>query len=92
MSAIQERNSQLIALLRQDFLHLDDPTRTRISTDNISNPPTDAEIDAAFDTPANLPSGFIGIIDDAGGSTVSYMVWPDDAKTAWFWAVGTLAL
>lgn len=45
-----------------------------VSTANVSNPPTDAELDSAFGTAANLYDGFVGLVDDAGsGSTVWFV-------------------
>lgn len=41
--------------------------RTAFSTDNVSDPPSDAEIDTAFGEPGTVGAGFIGIIDDNGG-------------------------
>jgi hypothetical protein len=41
------------------------------STANVSDPPTDAELDATFGAPATVGSGFMGFVDDAGvGSKV----------------------
>lgn len=42
----------------------------KISEDNVSSPPTDAELDAAF---PNAYNGFVGLVDDNGtgsGGTV----------------------
>jgi hypothetical protein len=44
--------------------------RTIISTDNVSNPPTDAELDSAFGTPSTVGAGFIGILSDNGGTPI----------------------
>ena len=63
--------------------------KTTISTLNCSNPPTDAELDAAFGTPATVGAGFQVIIDDQGGNTNEYYVWSDGTK--WFYATGTAA-
>jgi len=67
--SIQRRNPELVSLLRADFLHLTDPARTITSTANVSDPPTTAELNSAFDTPANLPDGFIGLINDNDADT-----------------------
>lgn len=40
----------------------------RTDTTNVSNPPTDAELDSVFGAASALPDGFIGILDDAGGA------------------------
>jgi len=57
---------------------------------NVSNPPTDAELDAAFDTPANLGRGFVATVDDASGDTDVWLVWTTDAS--WFYVKGTKAV
>lgn len=51
--------------------------------------PTDAELDAAFGTPATLGRGFIATIDDADGDTNGYLVWTSDAS--WYFLKGTKA-
>jgi hypothetical protein len=43
-------------------------------TDNVSNPPTDAELDAAFGAPATVGSGFVAILNDAGAGAHVYLV------------------
>ncbi len=48
--------------------------------------PTDAELDAAFGTPATLGRGFIATIDDNDGSAAGHLVWTTDS--AWFHVVG----
>jgi hypothetical protein len=45
------------------------------STDNVSNPPTAAEITAAFDAPATVGAGYAGVInDDGAGANVWFCV------------------
>lgn len=63
--------------------------RTKYSTANTANPPTDAELDSAFGAPATLGSGFIGILNDNGANTNEYICWTDG--TTWFYVAGTLA-
>jgi hypothetical protein len=48
--------------------------RTHHSEDNVSSPPTDAEIDGAFGTPAAVGEGFIGLIDDNNANTTAWIV------------------
>lgn len=64
--------------------------RTKVSTANVSNPPTDAELDSAFGTPATVGSGFVAIVNDNNAGTDEYMVWSDG--TNWFYATGTKAV
>ncbi len=61
----------------------------RLSTVNISGPPTDAELDAEFGTPAEVGAGFIAIVDDSGAGSSDYLVWSDG--TYWWYAAGTKA-
>lgn len=51
---------------------------------NVSSPPTDAELDAAFDTPANVGDGYVAIVDDAGASSQVWLVASDGA--AWWYS------
>jgi hypothetical protein len=44
------------------------------SNANVSSPPTDAELDAEFGTPAEVGSGFTALIDDGGAATAAYFV------------------
>lgn len=55
--------------------------RTTISTANVSNPPTDAELDAEFGTPADVGEGFECWIDDNGAGTLFWKV----ATVGGFW-------
>ncbi len=48
-------------------------TTAPISEDNVSSPPTDAELDTAFGTAASLPNGFVGLVDDAAGDTTIWL-------------------
>jgi hypothetical protein len=56
---------------------------------DVSSPPTDAELDAALGTPADLPPGWMAVINDAGGESASYLVWTTGGS--WFYAAGTKA-
>jgi hypothetical protein len=57
----------------------------RTSTANTSNPPTDAQLDAAFGTPATVGAGFLALLDDNGGNANVYLVLSNG--TSW-WYVG----
>ena len=59
---------------------------SKISTNNISNPPTEAELNTAFGAAATVGAGFIGIVNDAGGGTKEYLCWSDG--TTWFYVAG----
>ena len=53
---------------------------TSVRTDDISNPPTDAELDALFGTPATAGAGFTVYIDDNGGGSNFYHIVSDGAN------------
>jgi hypothetical protein len=62
---------------------------TTQSVANYSDPPTDAELDAAFGTPATLGRGFIALLDDNDADTDGYIVWTTDAS--WYYIKATKA-
>lgn len=53
---------------------------TRLTT-NVSNPPTDAELDGALGSPANFYG--VAVIDDAGGGTTWWLIVSDG--TVWLY-------
>lgn len=61
----------------------------KVSTANISNPPTDAELDSAFGTPANVGAGFFALVNDNGDGNNFYLVASDG--TNWWHAAMTKA-
>jgi hypothetical protein len=63
---------------------------TTASVANVSNPPTDAELDAEFGTPATVGAGFIAILDDAGAGANVYLVASDG--TNWWYEALTKAV
>lgn len=57
---------------RVQQLEIDNSTQAltaAFSNANVSDPPSDAELDAAFGTPATVGAGFLAVIDDNGGDT-----------------------
>lgn len=62
---------------------------TKVSTADVSSPPTDAELDSAFGTPATVGKGFVGIVDDDGAGTTAYLVFSDG--TNWWYLSFTKA-
>lgn len=64
--------------------------RGKHSTANVTNPPTDAELDSAFGTPATVGAGFTATLDDAGGGTAMYSVASDG--TNWWYTLMTKAV
>jgi len=63
--------------------------RTIVATDNVADPPTDAQLDTAFGAPATVGDGFIGVLDDNNAETDSYICWA--RGSSWFYAKGTIA-
>lgn len=49
-------------------------TGITLSNDNVSNPPTAAELTTAFGAFTDLPDPFLGIVDDAGAGTTVWLV------------------
>ena len=47
--------------------------RTLTATDNVSDPPTDAELDTAFGTPATVGEGFVGLVDDGNAEATIWL-------------------
>lgn len=64
--------------------------QTQLSTDDVSSPPTDAELDSAFGTPATVGTGFIGVVDDAGAGSAFYVCCSDG--TNWWYSAMTKAV
>jgi hypothetical protein len=68
--------------LHAGIFNISGGVRTAVSDDDVSVPPQNLELDAAFGTPEALGDGFIGILDDAGlGSNVYICV----VKNGWWW-------
>jgi len=64
------------------------------SDDDITTPPTDAELDAAFGDAGSQPPGFIGVVDDnsGGAEATTYICWTTGTAGEWFYALGTKAV
>jgi len=59
--------------------------RTEVSTNNVTDlAPTDAELDAAFGTPATVGSGWVGLVDDNGAGARMWICASDG--TNWWYA------
>lgn len=69
---------------------LEFPDRLSVVTDNVSNPPTDAELDTAFGQPAALGEGYGGIVDDNGAGANVWLCYV--AGTAWWYEALTRAV
>lgn len=59
------------------------------STANVSNPPTDAELDSALGTPAAVGAGYQCLLDDGGADTNVYLVVSNG--TSWWYTALTKA-
>jgi hypothetical protein len=64
-------------------------TFIEIDTTDVSNPPTDAELDAIFGTPDEAGAGFTALVNDNSAGSNEYLVWSDGS--AWWYASGTKA-
>lgn len=53
--------------------------------------PTDAELDAAFGTPAQVGDGFCAVLDEGGGGSVVYLVVAKNSQW-WYGAALTAAV
>ena len=56
-------------ILFHKYLNIKKMTSTEYNEDDVADPPTDAEIDAIFGTPATVGPGFMGLIDDNDAHT-----------------------
>lgn len=61
-----------------------------VSTANVSNPPTAAQVTAAFGAPADISEAMIKFVDDNGAATAVYLVVP--INNAWWIFTGTKAV
>ena len=87
---MQKRNPELVRNLTPDFVRRGDAIIPHLSDDNVSNPPTDAQLDTAFGVPTTLPDPFLAIVDDAGaGITVWLCV---ATNSAWYYEQLTKAV
>jgi hypothetical protein len=66
--------------------------RTKISNANVSNPPTDAQLDSAFGDPTTKGTGWIGVLDDAGAGTNVYFVYTTGNAGEWYYVLGSKAV
>lgn len=79
--------------IQESFSHIHNEYRLvneTILTHDVSNPPTDAELDNLFGTPASAGKGFYRYINDNGAGSNFYKVVSD--STNWWVFTGTKAL
>jgi hypothetical protein len=74
----------------ENNLNVQGDAKFKVYTNDVSNPPTDAELDAIFGTPATVGAGFTADIDDAGAGTNFYTVKSDG--TNWWITTYTKAV
>lgn len=60
-----------------------------VATNNVSNPPTDTELDSAFGVPSAANAGKLWVLDDNGANTNVYLVTTNG--TSWFYLALTKA-
>lgn len=80
------------ALAMTHRLSLPEGVQTKYATDDVSDPPTDAELDAAFGDPTEVGPGFVGILDDNGAGLYCYICWTTGTAGEWFYLAGTKAV
>jgi hypothetical protein len=71
-------------------LNVQGDRKFKLYTNDVSNPPTDAELDAIFGTPATVGANFTAEIDDAGAGNNFYSIKSDGSNwwiTTWTKAV-----
>ena len=61
-----------------------------VKTDDVSDPPTDAELDSAFGQPGDLGAGFVGLLDDDAAGADVYLCLSDGSN--WWYATLTKAV
>jgi hypothetical protein len=61
----------------------------KFSSADVTNPPTDAELDTAFGTPATVGAGFAAVLDDNNADTNVYFVTSNG--TSWWYVALTKA-
>jgi hypothetical protein len=64
--------------------------RVKHAVTNVASPPTDANLDTAFGTPAAVGSGFVATLDDNAAGTAMYLVASDG--TNWWHSLMTKAV
>ena len=69
-----------------------DGSQVVYSEDNVSAPPSDAELDAAFGAPARVGAGFVGVINDGGADTSGDIWICVSTGAAWHYAATTKAV
>lgn len=80
---VVKRLTDIERRLRKLESYGDRVARPRYGNFNFSSPPTDAEMDAQFGTPATVGAGFTAIIDDTTPTPAVWFVVSDG--TSW-WA------
>ena len=62
----------------------------QVSTADVTNPPTDAELDAEFGTPGAVGAGYVALLDDNNGDANVYLVF--SSGTSWWYVALTKAV
>ncbi len=92
VDAVILRNGQTAAPVESDFgfsrvlLH---GRGHNYSAANVTNPPTDAELDTAFGAPADVGAGFVGVLNDNGAGANVWLAASDG--TNWWYVAMTKA-
>ena len=67
-----------------------DVSKAVVAKDDVSSPPTDAELDTAFGDPATLGAGFTGLLDDNNAGTAVWLCYV--VAGAWWYEALTKAV
>ena len=67
-----------------------DVSKAVVATDDVSSPPTDAELDTAFGDSATLGAGFTGLLDDNDAGTAVWLCYV--VAGAWWYEALTKAV
>ncbi len=89
---IEDLQRQITFLTRRiaSLEAVEQSTHQGVFTDNVSNPPTDAELDSAIGTPSTVGAGYLALLDDNGAGTNVYLVASDG--TNWWHVAMTKAV
>lgn len=89
LRAVIGRLNELARLVSR-LEHTEYQAPLRVSAADVSDPPTDAELDAALGEPSVLGGGFRALVDDGGAGADVWLVWTDGVS--WFYVQGTAAV
>lgn len=82
---LEQMMARILKLERRvEELERKEGVRLQVCADNVTDPPTNAELDTAFLSPEGKGKGFAGISDDAGADTTIRLI--VSTGTSWFYS------